>query len=117
MTGTLKVLNSHYTYFLKEKRTYNKVDIQFRDLHSHTLRLSNGKVAVIFIQAITIEQESMLIEADGYNEGEEPAPVGYSDVPSILLELRFYPNGITKQTTNRQTNRRKNRTTHTKKKT
>lgn len=117
MTGTLKVLNSHYTFFLKEKRTYNNVDIHFRDLHSHTLRLSNGKVAVIFIQAITIEQESMLIEADGYNEGEEPAPVGYSDVPSILLELRFYPNGINKQTTNRQTNRQKNRTTHTKKKT
>jgi len=116
MTGTLKVLNSHCTFFLKERKTYNNVDIHFRDLHSHTLKLSNGKIAVIFIQAITIEAESMLIEADGYNDGEEPAPVGYSDVPSILLELRFYPNGITKQT-DRQTNRQKNRTTHKKKKT
>jgi hypothetical protein len=111
MTGTLKVLHSHKTFFLKEKRTYNNVDIHFRDLHSHTLKLSNGKVAVIYIQAITIEAESMLIEADGYNEGKEPAPAGYEDVPSILLELRFYPDGIT----DRQANQRKNKATQKKK--
>ena len=114
MTGTLKVLHSHHTFFLKEKRIYNNVDIHFRGLHSHTLKLSNGKVAVIFIQSVSIEEGSMLIEADGYNEGEEPEPVGYGDVPSILLELRFYPNEITEQAS-RQTNRRKNRPIHKRK--
>jgi len=82
MKGDLKVVGvSVDTFPLKKKRTYRKVDIHFRDYDSHTLRLSNGKEVVIRVQAMSIEAESLLLEADGRIGEETP----------VLLTLRFYP--------------------------
>ena len=111
MIGTLKVLSSHHTFFLKEKKIYRNVDIHFSGLNGHRLKLSDGRAAIIIIRSITIEAESFLIDADGYNEGREPEPIGDGYTPSILLELRFYPN----EATNRQTDRRKNKPAQRKK--
>ena len=81
MKGNLKVVEVSKSFLLKAKRTYKKVNIHFRDYDSHTLKLSNGKEIIICIQAMRIEADSLLLEAEGRIKEEVP----------ILLTLRFYP--------------------------
>tara|TARA_B100000287_G_scaffold107455_1_gene99676 strand:+ start:261 stop:542 length:282 start_codon:yes stop_codon:yes gene_type:complete len=89
MNGNLKVLEvSTDSFILKRKRTYKNVNIHFRDYNTHTLTLSRGKLKgeeiILNIQGVSIEAESLLIEADAWLESDE------KQIPKIL-ELRFYP--------------------------
>lgn len=89
MTGNLKVLGvSSDNFPLKEKRTYKNVNIHFRDLHNHTVKLSNGKSFVLSISALSIESDSLLMEGDGF-KGEYSTDA-VNTLP-VMLELRFYP--------------------------
>ena len=82
MNGNLKVSRVSRTKFLlKEKRMYKNVNIHFRDNDSHTLKLSNGKEVILTFNAMTIEAESLFLEADGWIAEETPT----------MLQLRFYP--------------------------
>ena len=85
MNGDLKVLEvSTDIFLLKQKRTYKNTNIHFRDLHNHTVKLANGKSFTFSISALSIEAESLLLEGDGFTEGDK-------DTTPVMLELRFYP--------------------------
>ena len=87
MTGKLKVLSlSKDVEGLKEKKTYQDVNIHFRDSHTHTLTLKNKKEYVLEITATSIEAESLLIEGDIWTNGEEQWRAG------TVFEFRFTPN-------------------------
>ena len=86
MTGKVKVLSlSKDIEGLKEKKTYQDVNIHFRDLHNHTLTLKNKKEYVLEIAATSIEAESLLIEGDVWANGEEQWRAG------TIFEFRFTP--------------------------
>ena len=85
MNGKLKVLSlSKEVSGLREKKNYTDTVIHFRDLHNHTITLKNGKEYILSIQALSIEAESLLLEADLWKEGDE------EDKPATITELRFY---------------------------
>jgi hypothetical protein len=105
MTGDLKALGvSTDNFLLKQKKIYRNASIHFRDFHNHTVKLSDGKSFTFFISALSIEANSLLLEGDGFREGDEPSPDGYEDAAPVMLELRFYPK-IEKHIS-KQTNRR-----------
>jgi len=82
MKGNLKVIEvSKKSFLLKEKRTYKNVNLHCRDYNSHTLKLSNGKEVILSIYGMSIEANSLLLEADGC----------IAEEPATMLELRFYP--------------------------
>ena len=88
MTGKLKVLSlSKDVEGLKEKKTYQDVNIHFRDSHTHTLTLKNKKEYVLEITATSIEADSLMIEGDVWANGEEEWRAG------TIFEFRFYPTG------------------------
>ena len=92
MNGNLKAMGvSHARFLLKEKRTYKDVNIHFRDIDSHTLKLSNGKEAILRFSAMTIEADSLYLEADGWLKGQQDPVTKDFSAPSTMLKLRFYP--------------------------
>ena len=92
MIGKVKVLSlSKDIEGLKEKKTYQDVNIHFRDSHSHTLTLKshatrrNKKEYILEITATSIEADSLMIEGDVWANGEEEWRAG------TIFEFRFYP--------------------------
>ena len=86
MTGKLKVLSlSKDVEGLKEKKTYQDVNIHFRDLHTHTITFNNKKEYILHIQALSVEAESLLIEGDLWTSEDDTSKGG------TITELRFWP--------------------------
>ena len=92
MNGNLKILKvSHPKFLLKEKKMYKNVNIHFRNYDSHTVKLSNDKEVVLRFSAMTIEADSIYLEADGWSKGQQDPVTKDFSAPSTLLNLRFYP--------------------------
>ena len=99
MTGKLKILSlSKDMKGLKEKKIYEDVVIHFRDLYNHTITLKNKKGFIVSIQAVSIEADSLLLEADIAKEdtytGESFSKGSRSPVRKknhSMAELRFWP--------------------------
>ncbi len=104
MKGDMKVIEVSSEYFpLKQNKTYKNVVLIAKDYHYHTVTLSNKKSFVFSIQAVSVEDEALFFEGDGYLE---------SGQPSVMLELKFFPKQIEKHTKQKKlprkhTNRRK----------
>ena len=107
MKGDMKVIEvSSERFLLKKNKTYKNVVLIARDYHYHNLTLSNKKSFVFFIQAVSVENEVLFFEGDGYLEEEQGLVV-----PPVMLELKFFPKQIEKPTKpkppRKRTNRRK----------